>query len=136
MKIILVTIFEYTQIIPRGTFYHLRSRLFNKVSTWNISLEMNLVFSYSEIVPRGIIVYEFFCKRNIGFVPCGTTETNEQKLPAIPFVPHGTKKKVRWNILRFRCHVCLFHMEQTGMKDIFKYSFHPYCSTWNRFFGS
>ena len=95
MKIILVTIFEYAQIIPRGTFYHLRLRLLNKVSTWNISLEMNPPFSYSIIVPRGIIMYEFFRKRSIGFVPCGTININEERLATITFVPHGTRKIVQ-----------------------------------------
>ena len=132
IKIILVTIFEYVQIIPRGTFYQLRSRFFNKVSTWNISPETNLTFSYSEIVPRGMIVYEFFRKRSMGFVPCGTIDINEERLPAITFVPHGTRKIVRWNIHCLRGHVCLFHVEQTRMKDISKYSLNPYCSTWNR----
>ena len=125
----------YFSNVPRGTFYQLRSRSFNKVSTWNISPETNPAFSYSEIVPRGMIVYEFFCKRSMGFVPCGTIDINEERLAAITFVPHGTRKIVRWNIHRLRGHVCLFHVEQTRMKDISKYSLNPYCSTWNRFFG-
>ena len=95
IKIILVTIFEYVQIIPRGTFYQFRSRFFNKVSTWNISPETNLTFSYSEIVPRGMIVYEFLCKRSMGFVPRGTIDINEERLTAITFVPHGTRKIVQ-----------------------------------------